>query len=227
MPRLRLATALPVRHLGPVSDTSKLPSGWRVVAVPTDWDPSDERMAIRTVQAGYVTLPCEYFMVIQTSDMVAEDVPTAVTVTFRATEEGAHVAMISGVGSNWFSYFDEVVATFPSSEWGKCAEGLIVNFLRLPEARAAAGEAIRALPRRDLDNATTDRPLDAGIQRRRKLTPEHLKEVAQIYSTAQAHDEPPTRSVQHHFGVSHSTAAKWVGAARRATLLPPVGDTEE
>lgn len=57
---------------------------------------------------------------------------------------------------------------------------------------------------------------------RRSLTSEHLATVAEVYSTAHEQGRPPTMAVADHFEVSHSTAAKWVGAARKQGALGPV-----
>jgi hypothetical protein len=56
-------------------------------------------------------------------------------------------------------------------------------------------------------------------QRRNRITPEHLAEVARIYREAWEAGEHPTIAVQNYFGISHSTAARWVGQARRAGHL--------
>jgi hypothetical protein len=71
------------------------------------------------------------------------------------------------------------------------------------------------------------RPSRAGGNKRYKITEQHLKEVARVYSEAVERGEPPTREVAEVFEVAHSTAAKWVGTARRKDLLPPVGNTSD
>jgi hypothetical protein len=49
---------------------------------------------------------------------------------------------------------------------------------------------------------------------------EHLREVADVYLKA---PEKPTRAVEDAFGpISHSTAARWVGEARRRGFIPPI-----
>ena len=54
-----------------------------------------------------------------------------------------------------------------------------------------------------------------------RMTDEHLREVADIYSRAL---EKPTRAVHDHFApVSYSTAARWVSHARQRGFLPPTG----
>jgi hypothetical protein len=58
-------------------------------------------------------------------------------------------------------------------------------------------------------------------QRRNRITPEHLEKVAGVYREAWRAGEHPTIAVEKHFGVSHSTAARWVGQARRAGHLRP------
>lgn len=217
---------MPVGHLGLVNDTTAFPAGWRVLAVPSNWDASDMQVHIRPVTIEYVTVPDDFFMTIQTAEMVKKDLATAIIVSFRASEDGVRIRNITGMGTDWLQYLAEVVAVFPPTAWEKHAVGLIVEFLRLVEVREAAAPVIAKLPRRGLDAPVSSHPLDVGVQRRRKITPEHLGEVAKIYAAAQASDDPPTRAVQHHFGVSHSTAAKWVGAARKAGLLPPLDSDE-
>jgi hypothetical protein len=56
-------------------------------------------------------------------------------------------------------------------------------------------------------------------RRRNRVTAEHLVEVARVYREAWEVGEHPTIAVQNHFEVSHSTAARWVGKARRAGHL--------
>lgn len=53
--------------------------------------------------------------------------------------------------------------------------------------------------------------------RKHRITTGLLTEVAEIYSNA---DGWPTKAVADHFGTARSTAATWVGLARKAGLLP-------
>lgn len=71
--------------------------------------------------------------------------------------------------------------------------------------------------------AEPDAPMKPS-RRRNRLTREHLKSVADVYLAALAAGWGPTRSVADHFDVPHSTAAKWVGRARRQGVLPPVAE---
>lgn len=158
-------------------------------------------------------------MTMQTPEMVAQSEPTAIIVSFWASESGVRLNRITGLGP-WIKYFAEVVDQFPPTEWEKHAVGLVVDFLRLEEVRDAVAADIADMPQRPLESPSAGRPSDVGLQRRRRITPEHLQEVAKIYAKAQDGGEPPTRAVQYHFDVSHSTAAKWVGAARKSDLLP-------
>jgi hypothetical protein len=54
---------------------------------------------------------------------------------------------------------------------------------------------------------------------------EHLREVAAVYLAA---PEKPTQAVERAFGpISHSTAARWVGEARRRGFIPPAKNKEK
>lgn len=195
--------------------------------MPTDWDMEAEQPTIRTVEVNYTKLPDSFFMTIQTPEMAAQEEPTAIIVNFRASAGGVAIQRISGMGTDWIKYLGEVTREFPPTEWQYQAIELVAAFLRIPAIRAATLETVGDLPRTGIEGGSGLRTLDAGVQRRRKITPGHLKEVARVYAKAQENDDPPTRAVQHHFGVSHSTAAKWVGAARRNNLLPPVESAGE
>ncbi|WP_158920317.1 hypothetical protein [Streptomyces sp. NBRC 109706] len=59
-------------------------------------------------------------------------------------------------------------------------------------------------------------------RRRNRITDDFLRGVAQTYRMAENMGAPPTREVANHFKAPHSTAAKWVSAARRKKYLPPV-----
>lgn len=199
------------------------PSGWRVLAVPSNWDPADpQQLNIRPIQIDWVTVPDDFFVAIQTPDMLSASEPAAIIMSFRASKrDDVTLARITGVGAQWEKHLGEVVQGFPPAGWAKHAKALIVDFLLHPEQRDAVSAPISELPRRQLDLGETAYSADVGGQRRRKITPEHLQEVAKIYTAAQASDDPPTQTVKVHFAVSHSTAAKWVGAARKAGYLPP------
>jgi hypothetical protein len=116
--------------------------------------------------------------------------------------------------------------------------GLIANPIEVPEAldylrrrrsmnewkrlallTLAAGHALRG----ERGETTGEVILRAGrvpiAQRRNRITAEHLANVASVYREAWEAGEHPTKAVESHFGVSHSTAARWVGQARRAGHL--------
>lgn len=59
------------------------------------------------------------------------------------------------------------------------------------------------------------------LGRRNRVTEDHLRDVVAVYREADADGRPPTRAVADHFETSHSTAARWVGHARRNGLLGP------
>lgn len=61
----------------------------------------------------------------------------------------------------------------------------------------------------------------APRKKRHRITDEFLQEVANTYRMAENEGVPPTREVANHFRVPHSTAARWVGSARKKKKLPP------
>jgi hypothetical protein len=61
----------------------------------------------------------------------------------------------------------------------------------------------------------------ARPQRRRTLTRDLLRQVAEVYRQAHAAGDPPTVAVAEQFKVSHRTATRWVGEARKAKELGP------
>lgn len=208
-----------------MSDTT-YPHDWQIEAVPTTWDPDSESQEIPTVDTRYSRLPVDFYMVIRTPSMPRS---TALLARFRGEPDGAHLSQIVGT-DEWLPYLPEVINGFPPTEWPDQAEALIVNLLRLMEkdspaagaARRMAEAVIRTWPIPDAGITSGEgAAAGAGTQRRRKITNSHLQEVADIYRGALAESEPPTRAVQLHFDVSHSTAAKWVGKARDQGFLPP------
>ncbi|MGA6159624.1 hypothetical protein ACPEIC_40520 [Stenotrophomonas sp. NPDC087984] len=71
------------------------------------------------------------------------------------------------------------------------------------------------------DGSPTPRPKPKVRRKRNRITDEFLLEVAQVYLDAEREGLPPTREVATRFDAPHSTAAKWVGTARKRELLPP------
>lgn len=71
------------------------------------------------------------------------------------------------------------------------------------------------------DGLTADTVTDEAApgQKRYRITDEHLQAVVAVYRTAEDQAQPPTLTVATHYEVSHSTAAKWIGHARRAGHL--------
>lgn len=63
---------------------------------------------------------------------------------------------------------------------------------------------------------------DVSVRRRRPVTVERLREAATVYLADGS--GKPTEAVQRALHVSHSTAARLVGQARRGGLIPPYND---
>jgi hypothetical protein len=124
-----------------VIDETPLPAGWRALAVPSDWDLGEAELRIRPVTIDYVTYPDDFFMIIQTPEMMTKDEPTAIFVDFKASNaEGIKLVKVHGMG-DWVAYLGEVVQKFPPTEWTKRAKIVIVQFVQMPEIRAALAAA--------------------------------------------------------------------------------------
>lgn len=83
------------------------------------------------------------------------------------------------------------------------------------------------MPLRLEDPATSHAgPIDAATHVSRygsRVRKAPVQQVAHVYSNAAATGHAPTLAVEKRFGVSRSTAGRWVAAARSAGLLEPVG----
>ncbi len=95
------------------------------------------------------------------------------------------------------------------------------------------GKAVRDLPwgslfadvRADCADFHRDTGAEAQVEkftnRRRRITAEHLEQVAALYRQYAAASKRPTEEVANAFGVPRDTASKWVRRARDAGLLGP------
>jgi hypothetical protein len=68
-----------------------------------------------------------------------------------------------------------------------------------------------------------EKVIEALRSRKHRITTSLLAEVAEIYK--KAGDDWPTKAVAEQKSVSRSTAATWVGLARKEGLIPPVKKT--
>lgn len=97
--------------------------------------------------------------------------------------------------------------------WGANSEGVsgldAIDQLLTPEGAAEAWGRVRSA----LEVSTSSR--------KDRVTPEVLAEVAEVYRTAWKAGRNPTKTVAEHFHKSHSTAARWVGQARKIGALGP------
>lgn len=221
---------LPMRHGGGVSYTDRTPtapSDWRIEAFPADWDP-DNPAPIKsvTVDNGSMNalLPERFYLAFQNEPMRELPEPTAVVAELEADKSGVTVVGIFGTGTRWLSFVPQVAVQIPTERWVGEAVTRAVGFMINREVLTDLGPLIRELsiPRSDQIAALAGAGDSGGAQRRRPITPEHLRQVANIYLEAEDRGSP-TRAVQAAFEVSHSTAAKWVGKARNMGLLPPSG----
>jgi hypothetical protein len=63
-------------------------------------------------------------------------------------------------------------------------------------------------------------------QRGRRLSDEHLEDVADVYRIAYNENRWPTETVMQKFGTSRATAGRWVAEARRRRFLPPTNERQ-
>lgn len=111
-------------------------------------------------------------------------------------------------------------------------------------AAAVVGDVPEGTPLSELDPAAVRQLVTlgdnavAGVRgtmrpsRRRIITPGLLKEVADVYRAALNAGRPPTIEVAEHFMVSHRTATRWVGEARKgghlgAAVGPKAGEATD
>lgn len=68
---------------------------------------------------------------------------------------------------------------------------------------------------------------DVPVTRRRdRVTDSMLQETAQVYRAAWEAGDNPTQAVAKHFGKTHSTAARYVGLARKSHHLGPANGSK-
>jgi hypothetical protein len=200
---------------------TELPADWQAYPWPTGWDTG--RLTFERI--GYTLIPTRFLLAVRTP--ATGD--GAVILDFAAKNGAASIAAIRGAGVDLTEHLVPVVTAKTSAEWSKYAQWRIVHFLvdtdpthGDPDSIAAIEKEVRPL----LDalqgsHGTQTRSRNNSFGLRRRITNDHLNQVAAVYQQAADRGEGPTRAVANHFGVAHSTAAKWAGHARTRGLLAP------
>ncbi len=97
-------------------------------------------------------------------------------------------------------------------EWTRAAVTRVMQFERIDES----GRLARGMVADD-EAKTAYRSLSKK-PKRRKITSNHLRKVASLYT--ENIDGKPWAAIAEHFGVSHATAGRYVVQARKAGYLP-------
>jgi hypothetical protein len=165
-------------------------------------------------------VPPSFTLVVQ-PDKAVTGSQEAIALTYLVRNEEIVLGMILAIGGELPHGLDILRKERPM-EWWKRYAFMHMVFDVADEPTNAAG-----LPRwiDDGETAMAQTLLDALhtpiTQRRKRLTDSHLTKVAEVYRVAWQDGSPPTKAVAQEFYVSHSTAARWVGAARKAGHLGP------
>ncbi|MFG3110567.1 hypothetical protein [Streptomyces tendae] len=235
--KVRLANPLPFRHGGGVA-TTEPPKDWIISVWPKPLDESDlgsvrlQLANMTLMRVGYVLAPEHFSMGIEMPELGSTpDDPRGLIVSFKTRdsgvdwekEGGVEVTMLLGASSDLQEVLPYALKAWPMDCWKRYALEAIVRWLAREDVRGQM-PGMQAL-----DMQTQDEPAAADVKPRKrfKITISHLREVARIYREAAEEGRPPTREVAELFQVAHSTAAKWVGQARREGVLSPVQERPE
>lgn len=211
---------MPLRH-GEGVDKTSLPADWITSVWPKQRELMPARLEeIKLVQVGFVLLPEHFAWSLELPDKDAPEGDTrGLIITFHATPEGLEIMLIHGVNVDLEHWLKRVTDKVPMSDWKSLATEEMVQWLASDYVRSRVPQLANADERAAV-NLTKDP--DSPKRTRHRITEQHLKEVTRIYTEATEQGEAPTRAVAEHFDVAHSTAAKWVGTARRNGLLEGV-----
>ena len=94
--------------------------------------------------------------------------------------------------------------------------------LKRTEKRTEKGRTISYAPISDESYRIIKGTLGKPKKGPTKLSDKHLQEVADVHKVARLAGEYPVAAVAKAFGRPRDTAAKWVGKARKAKLIPKV-----
>lgn len=209
------------------------PNGWVFNVLP-GWPLDQFTHWPELEKAGNVLLPSSFTAIAHT-----EDRKDVIFLCFLVREGSVQLTTIMSPDGDVSSTLDVLRRAMPMEEWKRLSIVEMAKFLasvdpdELQRQNAADGfEDIRAgWPRAaqawrerlgQNPSANITAAETAPLKRRRnRITREHLEKVAEVYRKADADGIPPTRAVQNAFDTTHSTAAKWVAAARRQGILRP------
>ncbi|MFJ6235082.1 hypothetical protein ACIQH0_13350 [Streptomyces griseus] len=203
----------------------RLPTPWRSYVWPKGWSYDiGEMPELNLRQVGYGLLP-ERFVLALTKpewDVSPPGVTRGVLMSFRVMEEKVTVENVQAANVDLEDWLETVLSIKTWADWKAYAISEMARWLveanrsGMPDLLATSAEGAPLMV-----EAKQTAPRQPG-GKRYKITEQHLRDVVVIYTGAVERGEPPTKSVAEAFDVAHSTAAKWVGAARRNGLLEGV-----
>lgn len=211
---------MPFGHLEDVAET-EFPKEWQSYAWPKQTEDAPVDLAtLKLVQVGFSLVPEYFSWAIHVPEMYETgDEHVGIIVSFQATEGSLRIMMVLAANLDLDDWLGFITERFPMEHWKSAAKQDMARWLAQDEVRRLVPQLADSVDRPKV--GLTKAPA-AARRKRYRITPDHLKEVTRIYSEAAERGEPPTRAVADTFDVAHSTAAKWVGAARREGLLEGV-----
>lgn len=221
-----------------MTDELDPPEGWRFSATP-GWsldDPDGGDFLPELIRVGHVLLPQRFYLAAGTPGMwPSKGSPFpgqddfVVFLHFFVRHGELRLMEVRGAGIDLTKSLGALQGAVPARLWRQIAIREITEFLTSFDEAQGWPEEYFTPTRTDewtqtiheyLAERQQTRSSSDPVKRRNRITEEHLKQVSESYLTADALGLPPTKAVAQDFNTSHSTAAKWVGAARRKGLLP-------
>lgn len=215
------------------------PPGWFWHASPWSSLTNDRQDFPELVRVGAVLLPEFFFLSIGTEGMLStDDSPYpgeddfALFLHFQVFEGRLCLDEARSAGLDLPTAYEKVRKVVPPGSWKRLGILEMTRYLSETSGVAADPDDDFPLPRpepaaharwlQQMEAAGRHRHPANRFKRRprSRITDEFLQEVANVYRDAENMGEPPTRAVANYYSAPHSTAAKWVSAARRKDMLP-------